>query len=143
MTNSYIIIHRTDQCHGTSSWETFNIRQKLGLFVSQSILTLIKLKYFMSQDLGTSKTWYKYSCTVNNPHLVIYLILNITTYKEAFWVWNKKSSAKIKPDITKLDYDSDKIEIRLPCCWTLTTFWNISSGYLTQTFNSWTLRVDL
>ena len=36
--------------------------------------------------------------------------------------------------------DSDETEISLPCCWTLLTFLNIYGGYLTQTFNSWTLR---
>ena len=28
-------------------------------------------------------------------------------------------------------------------CWAVLTFWNISGGYLTQTFNSQTLRGDL
>ena len=36
--------------------------------------------------------------------------------------------------------DFDATEIRLPCCWTVFTFWNKSGGYSTQTFNSWTLR---
>ena len=38
--------------------------------------------------------------------------------------------------------DSDEIEIRLLWYWTFLTFWNISRGFLTQTFNSWSLRGD-
>ena len=33
--------------------EKLYIRQHLNRLISQSILTLTKLKYFMSQDLGT------------------------------------------------------------------------------------------
>ena len=33
--------------------EKLNIRQELGLFVLNSILTLTKLEYVMSPDLGT------------------------------------------------------------------------------------------
>ena len=32
--------------------------------------------------------------------------------------------------------DSGEIAIRLPCCWTVLTFGNISGGYLAKTFNS-------
>ena len=57
-------------------------------------------------------------------------------YKETFWAW--KSSASVKPDIQNFE-----IEIRPPCCWTVLTFWNISVGYLTQTFNSLNLRLRI
>ena len=45
----------------TSAWEAFNIRQKLGLFVLNGILTLTKLKYFISRYLGT-KDMIKLHC---------------------------------------------------------------------------------
>ena len=35
-----------------------------------------------------------------------------------------------------------KLRLGFPC-WTVLTFWNTSGGYLTQTFNSQTLRGDL
>ena len=51
---------------------------------------------------------------------------------------------KLHTDNQNFDFDDyDEIEIRLTCCWTVLTFWNICGGYLTQNFNSWTLRGDI
>ena len=59
------------------------------------------------------------------------------------------SSANVKPDIPMQNFDEklifddcDEIEIRLPLI-TVLTFLNTPGGYLTQTFNSQTLRCDL
>ena len=57
---------------------------------------------------------------------------------ETFWARNQNSFAIVKPDIYKILIkrwifdDSDKIEIRLPCFWTVLTFRNISGDFLTK-----------
>ena len=58
-------------------------------------------------------------------------------------------SAKVKPDAYTKLWLKDELLMTLMkltlgfLCWTVLTFWNTSSGYLTQTFNSQTLRGDL
>ena len=82
-------------------------------------------------------------------HVKVKVALLITrTHSE--WGWDEKLSAKVNPDMFKAlikrwIFDaSDKIEIRLPCCWTVLKFWNVSGGLLVQTYILWTLlRGDL
>ena len=104
-----------------------------------SILTLAKLKYFMSKDLVLRH--YK-------------LVLLLITQGEIQSIEQEILSAKVKPDpktlqnYTKLwlkdEFLMTLMKQRLGFhCWTVLTFWNLSGGYVTQFFNSQTLRGDV
>ena len=61
---------------------SFNIRQKLDLFVLNGMQTLIKLKYFVPLDLKHDK---------------VALLTRIHSE-----VWNKKSYSSVEPNICKI-----------------------------------------
>ena len=52
----FTTIYSLDNTLNRAVPKKLNMRQKLGLFILHNILTLTKLKYFMSPDLGP-KTW--------------------------------------------------------------------------------------
>ena len=94
------------------------------------ILTLEKLKYFMSKDLST-KTW---SCAAAN---------NKRIHSER-GARNIVCKGCTRYAYTKLwikdEFLMTLMKLRLGLLrWTVLIFWNISGGYLTQNFNSQTL----
>ena len=99
------------------------------------ILTLANLKYFMSKDLSTKTLW---SCTAANntrrdsERGTRSIICKCQTRYAYTKLWLKHESLMTLMKL-KLGF----------LCWTVLIFWNTSGGYLTQTFNSQTLRGDL
>ena len=113
----------------SSAWECFIIRQKQGLFGKVEIFHVLAPRHYKS------KTFYSVALLLitrrHSKHETRNILQGLNQiYKTLIKIW-------------KFNY-SDEIEIyRLPCCWTALTIWNISGGYLTQTFNSVTLRGDI
>ena len=93
------------------------------------ILTLAKLKCFMSKDLSTKTQ----SCTAANK----------TRRHSEYGIRNIVCKVCLRKSLIKrlIFDDSDEIEVRLPCCWSVLIFWNTYGSYLTQTFNSQTLMI--